>query len=235
MNDYLPTWATADEAGAWLERQTGEPWPLPRLIEAGALPHVWLVPDDAASPAVLTRAFNGRHEGYCAPLLFAGDAQRLAFDRSGAMTMTRSPEGELLRFAPGIAFEASEVRFSSDHVRRLVAPVPAEKPQAAAAPAGPTPLTTGDLAFSFDGLRYSEARWKKPLGDRPKWLVAAIAVPGQRGVCETRWNPVFVGAELVRQGHVGVNSVRARFQTRPMLRPWLDAWNTYEADYLESD
>ena len=76
---------------------------------------------------------------------------------------------------------------------------------------------------------------EKPLGNKPKWLVACVHSPGQRGVSETRWNPVFIGAALVTDGHANANSVRARFQAKPLLLPWLDAWKTYEADYLSTD
>jgi hypothetical protein len=101
-------------------------------------------------------------------------------------------------------------------------------------PTAPLPLATGDVAFCFDGLRYTEAQWKKPLGNKPKWLAACVAIPGRRGISETRWNPVLIGAALVHAGHVSARSVRARFQSRPMLTPWLDAWKTYEADHIES-
>ena len=107
---------------------------------------------------------------------------------------------------------------------------------AAAAPAGPLPLTTGDIAFCFAGLRWkTEDEWKKPLGDKPKWLEACIVIPGRRGVSETRWNPVCIGAALARKGHAKTNSIRSRFQTKPLLIPWLDAWKTYEADNLDTD
>lgn len=99
----------------------------------------------------------------------------------------------------------------------------------------PLPLTTGEIAYCFAGLRWnSEAEWKKPLGDKPKWLQACIATPGRRGVSEARWNPVCIGAALVHQGHEKANSVRARFQSQRLLKPWFDAWKTYEADYLDS-
>ena len=98
----------------------------------------------------------------------------------------------------------------------------------------PTPLTTSDIAHSFTGMRWSEEKWKKPLGDRPKWLAACVVIPGSRGVSETRWNPVLIGAALVRDGHAKPNSVRAKFQTMPLLQPWLDAWKTYEADNFDS-
>jgi hypothetical protein len=119
--DYLPEWATLAEASQWLEKRTGEPWPLPRLIEAGATPHIWFTPDAAPDAAVLAQVFDGRHEGFIAPLVFAGDTQRLAIDRSGAMSMTRSPSGKLVRFVPGIPFAIDELRFKADHVRRSIA------------------------------------------------------------------------------------------------------------------
>ena len=102
--------------------------------------------------------------------------------------------------------------------------------------AGPLPLTTGDIAFCFAGLRWkTETEWKKPLGDKPKWLEACIVIPGERGVSETRWSPVCIGAALVRAGHGKPNSVRAKFQTEPLLKPWLDEWKTYEADNFDSN
>ena len=100
---------------------------------------------------------------------------------------------------------------------------------------GPTPLTTGDIAYCFAGLRWDESAWKKPLGDKPKWLLRCVAIPGQQGVSETRWNPVLIGAELVQQGHVKARSVRAKFQTVDLLSPWLDDWKTYEADNLDNE
>lgn len=107
---------------------------------------------------------------------------------------------------------------------------------AARPPSGPRPepLTTGDIAFCFDTLKWTEAQWKKPLGDKPKWLVQCIVLPGQRGVRETRWNPVLIGGALVRLKHARANSVRARFQTQPLLQPWLETWKTFEADNFDS-
>ena len=113
------------------------------------------------------------------------------------------------------------------------------QPQAAPvvqAPASePPPVTTGDIAYAFDGLRkWNEKAWKDTLGSPPKWLQACIVIRGQRGVRETRWSPVLIGAALVSSGHAKPNSIRAKFQTVHQLKPWLDAWKTYEADYLDS-
>ena len=99
---------------------------------------------------------------------------------------------------------------------------------------GPLPLTTGDIAFCFDGIRWNEQQWRKPLGDKPKWLQSCVAIPGQQGVSETRWNPVLMAAALVRDGHAQARSIRARFQTKPQLKDWLEAWKTYEADNFDA-
>jgi len=99
----------------------------------------------------------------------------------------------------------------------------------------PAPLTTGDIANCFAGLRWAESEWKKPLGNKPKWLTECVVIPGQRGVSETRWNPVFIGAALVRDGHVTARNVRAKFQTAALLKPWRDAWKNYEADNLDTE
>lgn len=117
------------------------------------------------------------------------------------------------------------------------APVVAES--ASGEPAGPPPLTTGDIAFCFDGLRWkTEEKWKAALGKGRDWIEACVAVPAGgrgRGAAPKLWNPVLLAAALVRDGHVKANSMRARFQTEPLLMPWLDAWKTYEADYLDND
>ncbi|MEZ5608089.1 MAG: hypothetical protein R3E52_13450 [Burkholderiaceae bacterium] len=99
---------------------------------------------------------------------------------------------------------------------------------------GPEPLATTAIAYAFDGLHWSEEKWKKNLGNKPKWLQACIALPGQRGVREVRWNPVLIGGALIHKGHARQNQVRGRFQSRPTLQPWLETWKTYEADYLDA-
>lgn len=109
------------------------------------------------------------------------------------------------------------------------------EPQADAPAIGPQSVTTRDVACAFNGLRgWDEKTWKKTLGSPPKWLENCIATRGQRGVRETRWNPVLIGAALVSKGHARQNSVRAKFQTMPQLTDWLEAWKTYEADNLDT-
>ena len=98
---------------------------------------------------------------------------------------------------------------------------------------GPLPLTTGDIAFCFAGLRCkTEKEWKDLIGKGRNWVERCLIQPGTRGHggAPKLWNPVCIGAALVRDGHAKPNSVRAKFQTVHLLQPWLETWKTYEAD-----
>ena len=115
---YLPRTATLDEASAWLEEVTGERWPLPRFLEYGLWPSVWLAPDPAGlHPSVMARLFGDEAEGFLAPVCFAGDVNRLAVTRAGCLTMTRNEAGELFRFTPGFDFTISNLRFHADALK----------------------------------------------------------------------------------------------------------------------
>ena len=77
--------------------------------------------------------------------------------------------------------------------------------------AGPLPLTTGDIAFCFAGLRCkTEKEWKDLIGKGRNWVERCLIQPGTRGRggAPKLWNPVCIGAALVRDGHAKPNSVR---------------------------
>ena len=115
------------------------------------------------------------------------------------------------------------------------APAPVTDSASNAPAMNPPPVATGDIAHAFDGLRrWNEKAWKDTLGSPPKWLEACIALRGERGKREHHWNPVFIGAALVHNAHARANNIRARFQTRPQLSAWLEAWKTYEADNFDT-
>lgn len=100
----------------------------------------------------------------------------------------------------------------------------------------PAPLTTGDIAHCFAGLKnWDEKRWKKELGSPNKWLKACQHRPGTRGRggIESTWFPIDIGDALVRKFGVKVNSVRGRFQSKALLEPWCEAWKTYEAENFD--
>jgi hypothetical protein len=99
----------------------------------------------------------------------------------------------------------------------------------------PRPLTTGDMAFCFEGLLCeSEDDWKVLFGKGRKWIEACCAVSGTRGRggAPKLWNPVLLGAVIVRKKDIPKLSVRARFQTKPQLTEWLDQWKSHEVEYL---
>lgn len=119
-SDYLPAWATLAEACEWLQAATGEPWPVARLLAAPVNLAIWLEPGDDLAPEVLDGLFAGRHEGFMAPLIFGGDSERLAFERSGgAMSVTTSPRGHTVRITPAVKFAADELRVSDRSLREV--------------------------------------------------------------------------------------------------------------------
>jgi hypothetical protein len=121
MSDYLPEWATADEATAWLEKRTGEPWPLPRILEE-VQPglSVWL----EFSPSLPHDVFQGRTEGFLAEIVFHGDVRRLAVARDGLLTMTRRPDGALLSITPGAPFDVGDLRVRGADLEQMAALAP---------------------------------------------------------------------------------------------------------------
>ena len=233
--DYLPKDATIEEACNWLQAKTGQTWVLARLLECHLRPHFWL-DYKPGYPAI----YGDRIEGYQTRMMFQGDLCRLESDRGDALVnMFTAHDGTLVKVEPGLRVPLSELKFKRECVERVAeiinktAQPQAEPPApvvAESANNGPLPLTTGDIAFCFDGIRWNEQQWRKPLGDKPKWLQSCVAIPGQRGVSETRWNPVLIAAALVHDGHAQARSIRAKFQTKPLLKDWLEAWKTYEAD-----
>ena len=113
-------------------------------------------------------------------MIFQGDLCRLESDRGDALVnMFTAHDGTLVKVEPGLRVPLSELKFKRECVERVAeiinktAQPQAEPPApvvAESANNGPLPLTTGDIAFCFDGIRWNEQQWRKPLGDKPKWL-----------------------------------------------------------------
>lgn len=99
---------------------------------------------------------------------------------------------------------------------------------------GQQSLTTTEIAQCFGGLAgWNYGKWKQKLAHMPKWLQKCLVTPGQRGGDQRRWDPLKIGMVLVEREGVKANSVRARFQTVDLLRPWLDDWKDYEYKRLD--
>lgn len=114
-NDYLPKHATTTQACEWLKARSGDNWTLARLIEHGLMPWFWF-DYKPGWPAV----FGNRVEGYLAPMVFAGDTQRLEADGTDALVnMTRTHNGVIVKIEPGISVSIAELRFKREDVQAL--------------------------------------------------------------------------------------------------------------------
>lgn len=181
----------------------------------------------------------------CQHLAAGGRASWRTFDGYEEVngTLMRFTEAMLTNDEPDFETVPADCRVTGNDIHALAdafCEAPAQ-PQAAmparlteCASNAPLPLATREIAACFDGIRWSEREWKKPLGDKPKWLRPCVAIPGQQGVSETRWDPVKIAAWLVHNEYTQARSIRARFQTKPLLRPWLEEWKTYEADNFDT-
>jgi len=255
----LPRYLTLEEAAQAMTDRTGKQW-TPRQILGCAERHEITIfaRISHAVKFVRVRPIEGRTNEIAADkgslpildteairaLLLAGEAHSTGWEEPATVDFFGEPVEawqKVFELAPGEdapLVRPDGCRVTAAGILQLVdthtTPAQAE-PQAAPVVAesannGPLPLTTGDIAFCFDGIRWNEQQWRKPLGDKPKWLQSCVAIPGQRGVSETRWNPVLIAAALVHDGHAQARSIRAKFQTKPLLKDWLEAWKTYEAD-----
>ena len=126
MSNYIPRLATIAETCEWLAAETGEQWTLPRLLEAALQPWVWL-DYSPEHPAI----FGDRHEGFLAPFVFMSDTFRMEADRQSAlMTMTRTPDDNLLKIAPGLRIALDELRFKREGITELAAKLRSSAPTA---------------------------------------------------------------------------------------------------------
>lgn len=94
-------------------------------------------------------------------------------------------------------------------------------------------LPTAEIAHCFAGLQYTEEGWRKPLGDGRQWLGDALAERGARPN-PSLWWPVKFAAAIHKKFGIAPHRLRGRFQSKPALRPWLEAWLDYEAANIDT-
>ncbi len=99
-----------------------------------------------------------------------------------------------------------------------------------------TSIKTSDLAFCFaDCIKdLTESKIKQKLGkvSQTAWLKPALSTKGTRGKggTESQWNALIFGGLLHTKFQVPLKTIRARFQTKLILAPYLETWKTYEAE-----
>ena len=89
------------------------------------------------------------------------------------------------------------------------------------------PVATGELAAAFAGFKgWNEGTWCARLGaaSSKQWLLRARLSPGTKGRngAPATWNPVILAMELYKMAPSTGRIILARFQTKPVLKPWLD-------------
>lgn len=208
---YLPKVASLEQAQAWLEHETGQQWPLARLIEqTGIMPWVWL--DYSPEHA---EAFAGRLEGYLAPMLFAGDTQRLAAGADDVViTITEAADGRFMQLT-GMRCPLAALRFKADDIRANAAGKP-EVEAAKTQTSGPQ-VTKQEL---IDGLHLHDPKWegilKNPSREGIRYKAALVA-KGRRGKApgggtnSGLWNPVVFARLAIENGDLNKSAVTARF------------------------
>ncbi|NMG17780.1 hypothetical protein [Aromatoleum bremense] len=184
MTPYLPKYATIEQACDWLEHETGESWILARLLECHLKPWIW-IDYKPGWPDI----FGSRLEGYLAPMVFAGDTQRMEADGTDALvTMTRTHDGKLLKIEPGWRVPLSEIRFKREDIQRVLEIVSASSARhvnASAAheeatPAPPAPEDAQEPSGAPDpwivrAREYAADIWLRELGNNKRPTKEGIA------------------------------------------------------------
>lgn len=231
MNEsYLPQHATLDETCEWLRNTTGQSWTLPRLLESGLMPWFWLDYTNGW-PAI----FGNRVEGYLAPVLFAGDTQRLAADRQNLLVnMTRTHDGKIIKIGPpALSAPVAEIRFVRADIEQLAKDICAQPSQAASAESGkqaaPKGITKDQALIAFESL--VKINLKSAMEDKPKWIKDACLDKGAPGKKHpSLWDPVILGIAIREQCNVPKSKLTHAFLDHPFLQDWRNDWSE-KSDY----
>ena len=140
-DDYLREHATTIEACNWLAAKTGKTWMLARLLENGLMPWFWFDYSPRCAPL-----FGNRREGYLAPMIFAGDTQRLKADGADVLiTLTHSHDGVVSAVEPGVRLALADLRFKRDDVERVAEIINGTMPVPTQSPKTPAPVVAREV------------------------------------------------------------------------------------------
>jgi hypothetical protein len=226
----LPYRATTQETCDWLDDQTGTPWSLVRLLESGLIPSVWL--DYSADYPEL---FAGGEAGFYAPVMFAGDTQRLiAGSDDVVISFTKDADKIALALKPpGICRPLDTLRFFRWDVEKLLKQL--NKPvivEADVTPVQDEVPKESQLGISKEQVISAFAALVKI--DLDKALTAATGIFGDEGArvksstkkakSKIVWNPVTLALGLNDAYKVPMPYLKRAFNSHAFLREWRDSW-----------
>jgi hypothetical protein len=224
----LPFRATLEEACAWLAQQTGTPWTLPRLLEHGLTPYVWL-DYDAAYPEL----FGDANGGYAAPIFFEDDIARLAAGSEDVLiTRTKDAYKIATRLPePGFRRPLDQLRFQKKDLERLAGKLKHEAAEAEKPVAKPA---ASESQFGIGKAEVLAAFGRLVRLDLDKSLDEAIGIFGDDGArvkASARkskrnavWNPVTLALGLHDVYRVPLGPLKRAFKSHDFLEAWEGDW-----------
>lgn len=218
----LPSWATAEETCLWLGEKTGTAWNLPRLLEGGLTPHVWLDYSEEYSGL-----FAEGITRYPAPIFFVDDIKRLS-DGSADVLIRMTRDSDRISFKlkpPGITQPLAALRFFQRDVAQFAEDIMNPKEIIEPVPEVPKGLAKEEIIALFGGMVKM---------DLAKSLADAIGIFGDDGARVRKnsragknsylWNPVTLALGLNDVYRVPMPRLKKAFAIQTELRPWKDAW-----------
>jgi hypothetical protein len=222
----LPFRATTTQACDWLEQQTGTPWALPRLIESGLAPYVWL-DYDAAYPEL----FGDANGGYAAPIFFEGDTQRLAAGSEDVLiTITKDAYKIVTRLPePGFRRELHELRFLKKDLERLAGKLKREAEPAPvmveAAKESRTGISKDQVLVAFSGMLKIDLAKSLDSGGGIFGDEGARVKGSAKKPRKAIWNPVTLALGLNDVYRVPMSRLKRTFAEHDFLYAWNAEWN----------
>jgi hypothetical protein len=223
----LPFRATTAQACDWLTQQTDTPWALPRLIESGLTPYVWLDYD-----ANFPELFGDANGGYPAPIFFEGDTDRLAAGAEDVLiTITKDAYKIVTRLpTPGFRRGLHELRFLKRDLERLAAQIKRASGPAPAALAVASESRSGiskqQVLLAFAGMAKIDLAQALDggggiFGDEG----ARVKGSAKKGKNRAVWNPVTLALGLNDAYRVPVSRLKRAFAAHDFLDAWTTDWN----------
>ena len=224
----LPFRATTAEACAWLEKQTGTPWTLARMLDSALIPVVWL-DYDAAYPDL----FGDANGGYAAPIYFADDVARLAAGSADILiTMTKDAYKLPVRLpAPGFTRPLDQLRFQKRDLERLVGKL---KQEAQAAQEEKQKLATTETQAGISKAEVLQAFGALVKLNLDQALDEAIGIFGDDGARvkasakkskrNAVWNPVTLALGLHDVYRAPIGPLKRAFTSHDFLHAWRGNW-----------